>query len=812
MNPEAFSFRPGEKQDRIHHGRLPLRPQDPSRPPATSNDMRSKIVCRYFLRGQCRKGNYCPYLHENSSEPQTPTQNTPDIYESLAREETTRTMKGGLIHFEAGAVVKKVSLSTDFSAIQISQLPHDSTQVSVLALLRSRGLVLPNETEVRIAYQRDLSSALVKVEDPEFAKLAGRELGPHTTSRQIQGTQPIATPIETPILSDSNTLRVDCKKVHVSWHRPYRTVWLNFGSSEIAERVRKKFGDGTYKVSNASVQCSKPITRGAGFRNRLAWTVCLTEVPASATESDISGSIRHQLDKPRNIELGKPTYDTDSETCSVTIQSLFTSIGPLEWWEFTPDITGRRMKASGRFQNEDDARQAARTLDKSDVPFNKTAKLTVQLVHAAKFKVSQSIYMAVQSQLKANLKDWKASHLHFTAYENSDPPKWYRVLKIEGEAAKEVAEAKNTITNILSGMIAKEGSSVLWHPALRGDGPLFKRLKLLEQQIGVVIVRNKVKSQLRLYGSRIKCEKGQAEVASLLRDEQSEHFNIDLDALGFAWVLRGGLADIENEIGPGKANFDITSTPKRVVIVGTVGDYDAAICILNSRQATQKRKSDPNKQDCSVCWGQAENPIQTQCGHIYCLDCFENLCMSSTTKDTAAQICCVGEAGHCSKILGLPELQEHLSSTAFEELLEQSFASYVRLHPESLRYCPSVDCGYFYRISAASKMRTCPHCLVLVCTACHAQHGAMTCADYKDFSTGGYAALEKLKKDIGIKDCPKCKTPLEKIEGCNHMTCRCGAHICWVCLKTFESSTPCYTHMNKEHNGIGLDELQIRFG
>ncbi|KAI1207863.1 uncharacterized protein F4807DRAFT_433543 [Annulohypoxylon truncatum] len=811
MNPEAFSFEPSGKQDRIYRGELPLRPRDPSRQLTGPDDSRSKIPCRFFLQGQCLKGNSCPFLHKDNSEFQASAQIPPSTLKSLAPKETTRSIKGGLIHFKAGAAVSKASLSSDFSAVQISQLPRNSTRESVLALLRSHGFALPNGTDVRMTTQGDHSSALVKVEDSEFAKSVGRKFGPQTISHHARDRQPIATPIENPILSDSNTLRVDCKKVHVSWHRPYKTVWLNFGNKEVAERVKRKFTSERYKILNQKVQSGEP-TRGLGSRNPLAWTVCLTEVPASATKSDVSNAILFQSDKPRNIELGKPTYSTEAETCSAIIQSLFTSIGPLEWWEFTPDNTGKRMKASGRFQNEDDAREAVQTLNKSELPFNKKAKLTVQLVHMAKFKVAENIYVAVESQLMANLKGWKASHLQFTAYGNSDPPKWYRVLKIEGEGDTEVANAKNTITDILSGMIAKKGSSILWHPALCRDGPLFKRLESLGQKIGVVITRNKVKSQLRLYGSRSKCETGQADIARLLNDEHSELFNLDLDPLEFGWVLRGGLVTLENEIGPEKVNFDITSTPKHVVIVGTVGDYDKAIRVLKNKETTQKKRNDPNNQECSVCWGEAENPIQTQCDHTYCLDCFENLCVSSTTKEKATQICCVGEAGNCSKILGLPELQEHLSSTAFEELLEQSFASYVRLHPESLRYCPSVDCGYVYRISATPKMRTCPQCLVPVCTACHAQHGTMTCADYKDLSTGGYAAFETLKKEIGIKDCPKCKTPLEKTEGCNHMACRCGAHICWVCLKIFETATPCYTHMNKEHRGIGFDDLQERFG
>ncbi|KAI1474736.1 hypothetical protein F4774DRAFT_399548 [Daldinia eschscholtzii] len=801
-NPTAVDFRP--IQEHHFHSSAPTsRGSDQTL--TVPSDSRAQIRCRFFQQGWCQKGDSCPYLHAKDATSNDRLRSTSNkTHAASTQEKTSRTIGSALVHFGLGALVEDISLPSDFSTIQISDLPQDITKDYVLDLLRSHNIDTPVEPEVRIIHKPGISSALVKVRDPEFAKTAARKLSLQNTPLVVQGKKPTATPVQNHIKSDSSTLRVDCCKVHISWHKPSKTVWLNFGNEGIARRVDNNFRAGEYKVLDQIVHCNGP-SRGETFHNPLAWTVCLTGVPGPATKSDIQASIIHQADKPRGIQLGRPTYTDDDETSSAKVKSLFMSIGPLDWWEFTPDTAGKRMNASARFQIEDDAREAATLLNKTPLPFNRNAKLTVQLVHMVKFKVHVKVYEAVQAQLKANIRAWKAAHLTYVAYPESNPPKWYRVLKLEGEEERQVAKAQDTISQIISGVVAKDDHSTLWHPALRKNGVLFEQLSQIEQRNGIAIVRNKVKSQLQLYGSQKACEMSQVEIAKMIRDESSRRFDIHLNEHEFSWALRGGLRSIEKRLGSEKVVFDITPTPKCITIIGTAKDYDIATSLVHGKvEACMETKIQGN-QDCSVCWNGAEDPIHTQCGHVYCLDCFENLCFSAMKNDKITSISCVGGSGNCSKTMGLSELQEHLSSSSFEDLLEESLNSYIRHNLDVFRYCPSADCGYIYRINAVPRVQICPKCHVHECTTCQVQHGTMSCGDYKDKLTGGLEASEKWKQENGIKECPVCKTPIEKVDGCNHMSCPCGRHICWVCLETFPVSNECYEHMRKAHKGIGLE-------
>ncbi|KDO31876.1 hypothetical protein SPRG_03092 [Saprolegnia parasitica CBS 223.65] len=54
-----------------------------------------------------------------------------------------------------------------------------------------------------------------------------------------------------------------------------------------------------------------------------------------------------------------------------------------------------------------------------------------------------------------------------------------------------------------------------------------------------------------------------------------------------------------------------------------------------------------------------------------------------------------------------------------------------------------------------------------------------------------------------FKRCPRCTVRIEKDGGCNHMTCDCGQHFCWLCLQACESGTATYAHLYAAHRGAG---------
>ncbi|GIQ81991.1 hypothetical protein KIPB_003050 [Kipferlia bialata] len=54
----------------------------------------------------------------------------------------------------------------------------------------------------------------------------------------------------------------------------------------------------------------------------------------------------------------------------------------------------------------------------------------------------------------------------------------------------------------------------------------------------------------------------------------------------------------------------------------------------------------------------------------------------------------------------------------------------------------------------------------------------------------------------GRRTCPHCGVAVEKLTGCNHMTCLCGRHWCWVCGFESQEMGAVYAHMEEVHGGV----------
>ncbi|KAL4268947.1 Linear Ubiquitination-Associated E3 Ligase [Pleurotus pulmonarius] len=189
------------------------------------------------------------------------------------------------------------------------------------------------------------------------------------------------------------------------------------------------------------------------------------------------------------------------------------------------------------------------------------------------------------------------------------------------------------------------------------------------------------------------------------------------------------------------------------------------------------------------------------------MPCMHHL-LTSTEEADKFPLTCVGEEGRCGMPIPIPVVQRFLTPADFAHLLEVAFTSYVTKHPRSLKYCKTPDCTQIYRASKARPGTNCaikcPSCFSSICSSCHEDdHEGMSCRDVrvaKNNERLSEAWVQRLKR------CPRCQVPIEKSGGCNHISCRCGAHVCWKCMGVFNADV-IYEHMNAVHGGIDDDQM-----
>jgi len=82
--------------------------------------------------------------------------------------------------------------------------------------------------------------------------------------------------------------------------------------------------------------------------------------------------------------------------------------------------------------------------------------------------------------------------------------------------------------------------------------------------------------------------------------------------------------------------------------------------------------------------------------------------------------------------------------------------------------CPSLDCVGF-----ANEMNRCTHCQIFICENCHEKADEGHICDPDTIKN-----VQLLQQDT--KGCPKCNTPIHKIEGCDQMWCpQCKTAFSW---------------------------------
>jgi len=424
---------------------------------------------------------------------------------------------------------------------------------------------------------------------------------------------------------------------------------------------------------------------------------------------------------------------------------------------------------------------------------------------------SKNIFTIIEDELRAVVKELDMTFDKRLVMKINKQRKDNRVsIEIQSDCTEHFIRATTVFNEILNGdRIDCKTSKTL---EILMTNQVKDVLQAIQKETGTVIIQDWKNKVLRIHGSEASRESAKRAINKFLDDSiasDSHPWEIQLrgptKARGLLKALfkRFGvdLKGLQDIPGVQKIHVEFRNHVLKIQSSDeareTINLYVDECCKSLPQQSPLLPSEGQTQVTCGICLCDVDDTTDLYrlacCGHSY-----DKSCVIQQLKSAEFPLKCATE--DCEEPLVWRDLQNLLSEKEIKKLAVSAVDEYAKRNSEIVKYCPTADCGMVYRVSTEGRRFTCCTCLAEICTYCQMQwHNGLTCAMFKSGKQVEGRLEDWMNEDpSNRKNCPKCKTPIEKNEGCNHMTCSgCKSHLCWLCLEVFPTGEQVYAH--QEH-------------
>jgi len=217
--------------------------------------------------------------------------------------------------------------------------------------------------------------------------------------------------------------------------------------------------------------------------------------------------------------------------------------------------------------------------------------------------------------------------------------------------------------------------------------------------------------------------------------------------------------------------------------------------------------------ECQICYDTISKGNMTglDCGHIFCTECWSEY-LSSKIEDASRIIECPDTK--CNTIVDDETLTSIITDTELKLKYNKLVMSYYVECNKMLKWCSAPDCNFVIKVPFLDSRTVTCKCGNSFCFSCSGDwHDPIDCDMLKKWVKKSNDDSETSKWiSVHTKDCPKCKMPIEKDGGCNHMSCKnksCSFQFCWLCLKKWGScSYDCNRFIGDEEK-LSYDQKRV---
>ncbi|CAL9120836.1 unnamed protein product [Musa textilis] len=199
------------------------------------------------------------------------------------------------------------------------------------------------------------------------------------------------------------------------------------------------------------------------------------------------------------------------------------------------------------------------------------------------------------------------------------------------------------------------------------------------------------------------------------------------------------------------------------------------------------KTSNSRKLNCGICFENYDRSKMSaaSCGHYFCNACWKGYITTSINEGPGCLMLRCPDPS-CNAAVDWDMIDRLAGFEEKEKYARHLLRSYVE-DSKKIKWCPSPGCEFAVDFDINSiSYDVCCYCSHSFCWNCIEEvHRPVECGMVAKWIIKNNAESENTNWIlVNSKPCPKCKRPIEKNQGCMHMTCRapCKFEFCWLCL------------------------------
>lgn len=188
------------------------------------------------------------------------------------------------------------------------------------------------------------------------------------------------------------------------------------------------------------------------------------------------------------------------------------------------------------------------------------------------------------------------------------------------------------------------------------------------------------------------------------------------------------------------------------------------------------------------------------CKHTFCLDCWQQHLIVKIEAGIGSCSAPCMQAG-CNMTVPHYLFMKMLPRPTLAKYWRNLCRQYTEQATSNVVWCSKPGCEYLF-VSHGFEQTILCKCQYSTCLKCGLEsHIPALCSlveKWNERANADSACANWIQ--VHTKLCPKCNRPIQKNEGCNHMTCtiaNCGHEFCWVCLSDWSLKTCGFFQCNR---------------